>query len=438
MILSLISTALILGYGYFMWRRGLFEALVMAVCCVFAAGVAVTCYQYIASLAGLDKSQPSFGEPLAMGLLFLVSLFVMRFLADRFIKSEMHLPLYVDKAIAAILGVFSGIIMIGIPLTMLQMIPLGGRSIMDYKPFDDNLENYAKFSPFAPDDFVLGIGKVFSAASMGNGHAMPSAQEQKLNWFIRRNSAGLGGTTLASQENLASVQEIYEIKSIRIDPVRLSRSAEYKNYALRCVMDINATDDDRWWRLPATQFALFCRDNKGRMQRHFPIGYIIRRSSQTAPGWSFDMLPSPNDAVRQPLCLLAIERSEKEVDPDEKGLVVDWVYQIPDDEQIAELVFRNCKPFNLSCSMIKQGLPLNFRDLKKARITLAPKNEKEFMPVISNSSAKPANDKFEQKVQKLPSVLIKQTTKDKLIKINEHEKALDAAVENQMNQKSAK
>lgn len=436
MILHIISVVLILAYGYFMWRRGLFESLVMAVCCLFAAGLAVTSYQAVAAAAMLKESQPTFGEPLTLGLMFLVSLFIMRVLADKFIKQEMHLPLYVDKSIAAVLGVFSGIIMAGIPLTMLQMIPLGDRSVMGYTPFDDNLKGYNKISPFAPDDFVLGLGRVFSTASMGSGNPMPTAQEQKLEWFIRRNSAGLGGGTMASQatqDQLATVKKVYKLSAMRIEPVRLKAGVDYSNYAVRCVMNINAADEDRWWRLPATQFPIFTRSKKGVVQRHFPIGYIVRCSEKTTPGWSFKMIPAPDEAAKQPLCTLAVQRGENNASTRDKGLVIDWVYQIPEDETMTELVFRNDKPTIIRKSAVMQDLPMDIKAFMEAEVTLTRESDKGFQPMFP-PKPKPAEDeKLKKSLQKLPSPLVKQATKDKLIKINEHEKALEKAIENEAN-----
>ncbi len=80
-----------------------------------------------------------------------------------------------------------------------------------------------------------------------------------------------------------------------------------------------------------------------------------------------------------------------------------------------------------------QDLPMDVKAFIEAEATLTRESDKGFQPMFPPKPKKTEDDKLKKSLKKLPTPIIKQTTKDKLIKINEHEKALDKAVEDEAN-----
>ncbi|MCK5556833.1 MAG: hypothetical protein KAJ01_00530, partial [Candidatus Hydrogenedentes bacterium] len=100
MIIHIAVIALIFGIAYLQMTQGLFSSLVMAVCTVFSAGLAMILYERLGST--MYEVQPVIADAVSLTLLFVAPLFLLRYLADRFINKDILFNVYVDRVGGAV------------------------------------------------------------------------------------------------------------------------------------------------------------------------------------------------------------------------------------------------------------------------------------------------------------------------------------------------
>jgi hypothetical protein len=131
MILNIVALLLVLAVTFLNSMFGFYSGLLNVFCCVVALAVA---FGYGEALSGLVTSQfglhPGYTEPLALAVLFSLTLIVLRVLADKYLRGNVKLPMYVDWAGGAVCGFVIGQICVGVMVICFLMLPWGGRALM--------------------------------------------------------------------------------------------------------------------------------------------------------------------------------------------------------------------------------------------------------------------------------------------------------------------
>ncbi len=123
MILSLIAALFVLLVAAFWAMQGVFSSAIMLIETIVALMVAFGYYEPVAGLA--TEYIPEYAHGAALVLLFAVTLTVLRLLTDKFIPGNVQFPMPVDRAGGGLLGLLTGLLLIGTTLTGVQMLPIG-------------------------------------------------------------------------------------------------------------------------------------------------------------------------------------------------------------------------------------------------------------------------------------------------------------------------
>ncbi len=389
MIIHVMAILLILGIAYLQMTQGLFSSLIMAVCTVFSAGLAIILYEPLATT--MYNVQPAIADGVSLALLFATSLFVLRYLADQFINKDILFDMYVDRVGGAIFGLLSGTFIIGVLLVVMQLLPFGRVVMGDYRPYNDSLLREKRLAPFFPDDCVVGFGKIISAGSMSGAQSLVQVHDDLLlEAFCTRNTANRHGrvdTEINALRFLGAYQYPDDARNINWEDLDkappnplVPEEIPTKVLIVRVSVNVSATGDKNdWWRLPGTQFRLHCKEKKT-YHSYYPIGYLYYDTKTN--GWR-SALPPESDNVIKPAQLIVMRPKDVAGYEDASGegriaakdlnLVVDWVYRIPADAVPQTIYFRRVDGAKVKA--VQEGFPQ--RELRgKALKSIPPKSER--------------------------------------------------------------
>ena len=163
MILMLVLVVLLIGLIYFqVFTQGIFSCFIMMVWTILAALVALNYQEYLAMLM-IDNGFGFYPKAFALMVPFIVVLFILRELTDRFVSGNMKFPEMVDRAGSFVFAAVSSLIIIGMISICLQSLPLG-RKILGFERVSDmaQLDQQATLWP-AGDAFVTKLMNLASA-----------------------------------------------------------------------------------------------------------------------------------------------------------------------------------------------------------------------------------------------------------------------------------
>lgn len=381
MILIIAITLFILAVAFYQSVQGSFSAVAMAILTVLCAALAFNYYEPLAGLM-VDK-QGGYAHGLMLLIVFFVPLLVGRILLDRFLKGNVHLGIWPDRAVGFGLGLFTAFIMAGMLMFVLQMLPMPA-AMLTWQPYDEALQVKDSGPPAWAANFTEGLLKHLSAGSLsplgGDNELAKSHDNLSLECFGVRNRPN--GAEIRVQANSLEVEKAYlidESKPMPDDARRIFNKVPYtsqldrhdlpeseqlsvdqqkvsgktKVLVIRCWVSQDARDSgDDWFRLPASQFRLVCASG----QSYYPVGYLTY-----AGLWRLET--SEGDKPAQ-VCQISVDRPVSESkklgggasgraaasQPTTAGtakalakadmLAVDWVYRIPAVQTPALMVFR--------------------------------------------------------------------------------------------------
>ncbi len=388
MIINVVAILLILGIAYLQMTQGLFSSLIMAVCTVFSASLAMILYERVGMT--MYSLQPVIADAVSLALLFTVSLFLLRSLADRFISKDILFGMYVYRVGGAIFGLFSGTFMVGILLVVIQLLPFGRVIMGDYHPYNDSLLREKRLAPFFPDDLVIGLGKMISAGSMSGTQSLGQAHDDLLlEAFCARNTANRNGrldTEIKALRFLGAYEYPDDANDIKWEDLDEAPSNPMvpdeiptKVLIIRVSVNVSATGDKNdWWRLPGTQFRLYCKENKT-YRSYYPIGYLYHDLQAhewraTLPSGSNDLLKPAQLIVMRPkkVAGYADIYGEGKIAQKDLNLVVDWIYRIPAKAAPQAMYFRRVDGARITT--VQKGFPRG-KLLRKVLKTIPPKSK---------------------------------------------------------------
>jgi uncharacterized membrane protein required for colicin V production len=181
MLFSIAVGLMVILVTAFWVYQGLFSSALMFFETVTACVVAFAFYESVHSLWSGALTNPGIGHPLALMLLFLATMVLLRLATDRLIPGKVRLPVVVDRAGGGVMGLLTGLVLVGTPLVAVQMLPIGS-SVFGFERLvagpDGSIQQ--KGFLFKPDSFVAGLMRTLSGGSLGGSNALGRAKPDLL------------------------------------------------------------------------------------------------------------------------------------------------------------------------------------------------------------------------------------------------------------------
>ncbi len=177
MWLNIIALLLVLAITFMHSTFSFFSGLINVVCSIAAACIALGFTDYVTDiLTGQFGLHPAYTEPCVLVGLFVLSLSILRYLADTYIRGNLSLPRAVDVTGAVICGFINAEIAVGILVLGVQMLPLGGR-VLGFARYerveDENNPDHPEMPLFErkhlwtrPDELTVAIVKLVSGGAL--------------------------------------------------------------------------------------------------------------------------------------------------------------------------------------------------------------------------------------------------------------------------------
>ena len=354
MLLIALAVLLVLGIIYFQVAQGLYGALIMTILTILCATMAFNFYESLAQ-AVLYERQPAYADAAALVALFVVPLLVLRLLTDRLLPSNVVLGVWVDRIGGGVLGLITAQVLVGVLLIAVQMLPLG-ESILKYTSHSPSLQRDQRMMPFFPDEFTVGLVKVLSRTSLRGDTSFASRHDDLLlELFCARNTAGKDGRIDALPGHLKTVRVFTPTGDppCELPANPLLDSADLpRTLIVRVTIDVDARGESNWLRLPATHFRLIAAAKKDptAITSYYPVGFLTAWKTRRIRNPNRKGVPEPQKQSDTWQCEF-VENTERQVQPGSiiverkrwgqaKTIIVDWVYQISENDKPRELVFR--------------------------------------------------------------------------------------------------
>ncbi|MBL8878566.1 MAG: hypothetical protein JNG88_05545 [Phycisphaerales bacterium] len=187
MVLNIIALLLILGITFFQTTFGLFSGMINVMCTISAVCIAFGCFEPLNDLMVRSLGwHPSYTLSASFVLLFVVSLIILRTLADNFIRGNVRFPQAVDFGGAAICAFINAQCCVGVMVLSLMMLPFGGRVFMfqRYERLEESSEEKFKRNSIwlKSDEFTVGLFKMLSSGSMSGSTTFASIYPNFSEW----------------------------------------------------------------------------------------------------------------------------------------------------------------------------------------------------------------------------------------------------------------
>lgn len=181
MALNLTTLLLVLAVTFMHSIFGFFSGVINVFCSIVSLVIALGFYE---ALNGFVTAQfglhPGYTEPICLVVLFILSIVILRTVADNYIRGNVKLPMVVDWGGASACGFINAQIFIGVLVIGVQMLPLRNPekgTVIGFATFARNLEerdddhpDVAKFDRnhlwTRSDEFAVGLFKLISGGSM--------------------------------------------------------------------------------------------------------------------------------------------------------------------------------------------------------------------------------------------------------------------------------
>lgn len=180
MLFSIIVFLMVVLVAMFWMYQGLLSSTIMFIETLIAFMLA---WEFHELLHGVWRESlgDGIGLPSAFILIFLVALIVQREITDRLVKKNVTIPIYIDRAGGGVVGLFTGLLLVGAALIPVQMLPIGG----DIFGFDrvyeqENKRMVRKLGFVNPDGFAIWIGEALSNKRFGGDNPLAKSRPDML------------------------------------------------------------------------------------------------------------------------------------------------------------------------------------------------------------------------------------------------------------------
>lgn len=163
MAFVIATFVLVAGITFFLAIHGTFSALIMSILTVLSAAIAVNYYGPL-SEALLFETMPDYADPCCLGGLFLITLTLLRILADRLIRGNITFYPWADRIMSGCLSLPTALLLVGLSSITFQMLPFT-EDLLLFNRFDKKTGERESIFPYA-DDFAAGFVGFLSKGSL--------------------------------------------------------------------------------------------------------------------------------------------------------------------------------------------------------------------------------------------------------------------------------
>ena len=163
MIFILLMLVLVAGVTFFMAIQGAYSALLTAILTLLSAAIAVNYYAPL-SQAMLMAAIPDYADAVSLGGLFLITLIVLRVIADSLIRGNIVMYPWPDRLVAGMISLPTALLLVGLSSISMQMLPFG-QSLLLFDRFGIEGTERKSVFPYA-DDFAAGFISFLSKGSL--------------------------------------------------------------------------------------------------------------------------------------------------------------------------------------------------------------------------------------------------------------------------------
>jgi len=189
MFLNVVTLVLVLAITFMHSVFGFFSGLINVFCSIVSVAVALGFYEALNGfITGSFGLHPAYTEPACLIGLFIISMIVLRTLADNYIRGNVRVPAALDWGGASVCGLINAQLFVGILVLGVMMLPLRDSesgAVIGFARFERNPDerdvDHPEFARFdrqslwtRPDEFTVGLFKLISGGSMRGKTAFAS------------------------------------------------------------------------------------------------------------------------------------------------------------------------------------------------------------------------------------------------------------------------
>lgn len=180
MLFSIIVFLMVVLVAMFWTYQGLLSSAIMFVETLIAFMLAWEFHEMLHEV-WRESLGAGIGLPSAFILIFLVALILQREITDRLVKRNVTIPVYVDRAGGGIVGLFTGLLLVGAALIPVQMLPIGGDIFGYDRVYEvDGKRQVRKLGFVNPDGFAVWVGEGLSNRRFGAGNPIGRSRPDML------------------------------------------------------------------------------------------------------------------------------------------------------------------------------------------------------------------------------------------------------------------
>lgn len=336
MFFILLVFILVMAIAFFQVIQGIFSALIMTLLTILSAMLAFNFYEPLAMqlVQSMPDSNPMYIYAASLMTIFFVSLLLLRTAFDMVITSDAGFGIWTNRIGGGVLGIISGMIIVGVFAVAVQMLPWSGR-VMGYRPFDNDLKRDSSLAPFYPDRFVLGMVKGLSNGSLSSeagtkGEWTRNHEDLLLELYAERNRGVVNQVELPSRNDapagsltvVGTYQPPENTSWLNSLPQYLPDVSASDKYIIRVVVSEKAREagstNANWMILPATQFRLVATNGKS----YYPLGFLTFTTAPASRETNWKVITGSGGSTNT-IAETVVERNT------DKPLTVDWVYRLP-------------------------------------------------------------------------------------------------------------
>ncbi len=177
MVLNIFASLFVIGITFMHSMFGLFSGIINTFCTITALVVSLGSFEVVNRwLTGSFHLHPGYTEPFSLVLLFVITLGILRYLADNFVRGNVRVPMYADWGGGAVCGFINAQVIVGVMVLGFAMLPFGGRVMMFQgfeRPEDGGTDRETGLATiernhlfFRSDEFAVGLFEILSAGSL--------------------------------------------------------------------------------------------------------------------------------------------------------------------------------------------------------------------------------------------------------------------------------
>ena len=195
MLLNIFALVVVLGVTFVHSMFGLFSGVINVFCTITAAAVAFGFTEPLNRLlTGSFHLHAGYSESVAFVLLFVITLLILRLLADGFIRGNVRIPMYLDWGGGALCGFVIAQICVGVAIIGLLLLPWGGRLMM-YSRMERDENNHIDSATgrvvfqenhmwLRSDEFAVGLVNLLSNGSLRGSTTFASVYPDYTEWVF--------------------------------------------------------------------------------------------------------------------------------------------------------------------------------------------------------------------------------------------------------------